>query len=68
MIVETIAISRRPSGLRKTISSHNSLGDRKTWRRSPLTWVGGQSGTGGGRGGGGGGHTKGTPFPSHVVL
>ena len=26
--------SRRPSGLRKTISSHNSLAHRTTWLRS----------------------------------
>ena len=27
-------ISRRPSGLRKTISSHNSLAHKTTWLRS----------------------------------
>ncbi len=32
----TAAASRRPSGLRKTISSHNSLAHRTTWLRSDL--------------------------------
>ena len=29
-----------PSGLRKTISSHNSLAHRTTWLRSDLLWFG----------------------------